>query len=84
VHVSWNGATGVSSWRVLAGQHAGALQAQVTFADNGFESSTILPKKYAYVRVQALGPAGQQLGSSLTARVLAYTASLGQGGGNGQ
>jgi hypothetical protein len=84
VHVSWNGATEVASWRVLAGKEAGSLRAQATFADGGFESSTILPKKYAYVRVQALGPAGQPLGSSRVARVLAYTASLGQGTGNGR
>ncbi len=32
VHASWNGATDVSSWRVLAGQHPGSLTAQATIA----------------------------------------------------
>ena len=31
---------------------------------SGFESSTILPQAYAYVSVQALGSAGQLLGTS--------------------
>ena len=30
VHASWNGATEVASWRVLAGKHPGSLTAQAT------------------------------------------------------
>ena len=37
VHASWNGATGVSSWRVLAGEQAGALTAQASIPASGFE-----------------------------------------------
>ena len=50
--------------------------AQATIAASGFESSTILPKKYAYAAVQALDSAGQVLGTSHTVQVISYTASL--------
>lgn len=64
VHTSWNGATGVSAWRVLAGDRPGGLQARATVTASDFEISTILPKKYAYVQAQALDVAGRVLGSS--------------------
>ena len=38
VHASWNGATGVASWRVLAGKKPGPLAAQATIPASGFES----------------------------------------------
>ena len=76
VHASWNGATGVASWRVLAGQHPGSLTAQVTIPAVGFESSTTVPKKYAYVAVRALDSAGHELGASRTVHVISYAASL--------
>ncbi len=82
VHCSWNGATEVASWRVLAGAHAGSLTAQTTVASSGFESSTILPKRYAYVAVQALDSAGRVIGASHTARVISYAASLPRDGGS--
>ncbi len=64
VHTSWNGATDVASWRVLAGDRPGALQARATIPASEFEVSTILPKKYAYVQARALDRAGRVLGSS--------------------
>jgi hypothetical protein len=76
VHASWNGATGVSSWRVLAGKHTGSLAAQTTIPASGFESSTTLPKRYARVAVQALDSAGHVLGTSQTVGVIGYAASL--------
>jgi Arylsulfotransferase (ASST) len=76
VHASWNGATGVSSWRVLAGKRPGTLGAQTTIPASGFESSTTLPREYAYVAVQALDQAGHVLGTSGTVRVISYAASL--------
>jgi hypothetical protein len=76
VHASWNGATGVSSWRVLAAQRPGALQAQTTIPDSGFESSTTLPRQHAYVAVQALDSVGRVLATSPTVRVVSYAASL--------
>ncbi len=76
VHASWNGATDVSSWRVLAGKSPGSLEAQTTIEAGGFESSTTLPAKYAYVAVQALDSAAHALGTSKTAQVVSYAASL--------
>jgi hypothetical protein len=76
VHVSWNGATEVASWRVLAGQQPGSLQAQTEIPASDFESSTIVPKKYAYVGVQALDSHGHVLGSSKAATVTTYAAAL--------
>jgi Arylsulfotransferase (ASST) len=76
VHMSWNGATEVASWRVLAGDHPQALAPQTTIAAAGFESSTILPKQYAYAAVQALDSAGRVLGTSPAARVGSYDSAL--------
>jgi hypothetical protein len=76
VHASWNGATEVSSWRVLAGQHPGALSAQTTIQAVDFESSVTVPSKQAYVAVSALDSSGRPLGTSPTVRVVSYAASL--------
>ncbi len=76
VRASWNGATGVSRWRVLAGATPASLTAQGEIPADGFESSTTLSARYAYVAVQALDAAGRVLGSSRTAAVISYAASL--------
>jgi hypothetical protein len=76
VHASWNGATDVASWRVLAGKRPGSLATQATIAANDFESSTTLPERYDYVGVQALDSAGHTLGASRAVHVIAYAASL--------
>jgi Arylsulfotransferase (ASST) len=71
VFASWNGATEVASWRVLAGPNPASLTAQATMPASGFESSVTYPNTYPehqveYVAVQALGAAGQLLGTSPT------------------
>jgi hypothetical protein len=76
VHASWNGATDVASWRVLAGKAPGSLAPQTTMPASAFESSTTLPVKYAYVAVQALDSAGRALGTSRATGVIGYDASL--------
>jgi hypothetical protein len=76
VHMSWNGATGVAAWRVLAAKQTGSLTPQATIAATGFESSTTLPARYARVAVQALDAAGHVLASSPAAQVISYAASL--------
>ena len=76
VHASWNGATEVASWRVLAAKKDGSLKAQVEIRAIGFESSTTLPVKYAHVAVQALDSGGRVLGTSKTVGVIGYAASL--------
>jgi hypothetical protein len=76
VHASWNGATGVAAWRVLAGSSPGALAPRVTIPAPSFESSTVLPREYPYVAVQALDAAGHVLGTSPSTRTIGYYASL--------
>jgi hypothetical protein len=83
VHASWNGATEVSAWRVLAGKRAGSLAVQATIPGDGFESSTTLPKRFSYVAVQALDRAGRVLGRSKSERVISYAASLPRSGRTG-
>jgi hypothetical protein len=69
VFASWNGATDVASWRVLAGPDGDSLTPQATMPDSGFESSITFPDAFAYVAVQALGPHGQLLATSPTVTV---------------
>jgi hypothetical protein len=69
VFASWDGATDVASWRVLAGTSANALTARATMPVGGFESSLTLPDPYPYVAVQALGAKGQLLGTSPAVKV---------------
>lgn len=78
VHMSWNGATEVASWRVLAGRARGALQPQTTVPDSGFETMTILPKAkgLAYVQVQALNAGGEAIGTSHAVAVTSFKGSL--------
>jgi hypothetical protein len=83
VHASWNGASEVVAWRVLAGKAGGALAVQTTIPASGFESSTTLPQKYARVAVQALDAAGHVLGTSQTVQEISYAASLPSPGRSG-
>jgi hypothetical protein len=74
VSASWNGATNVASWRVLAGPDPGSLTTQAAMPDTGFESTVTFPGTYPehkveYVAVQALDAAGHLLGTSATVQV---------------
>jgi hypothetical protein len=68
VAVSWNGATEVASWRVLAGASTGALAPVVTAAKTGFQTAISLPTAAAYVAAQALNSAGTVIGTSATVK----------------
>jgi len=70
VFASWNGATNVASWRVLAGNSRSSITPQATMPDSGFESSVTFPDAYAYVAVQALGAGGELLATSPTVSVV--------------
>ncbi len=83
VHASWNGATDVASWGVLAGKTPATLTAQATIPVAGFESTTTLPSKYGYAEVQALDSSGHTLASSRAVAVISYAASLPSAGGAG-
>jgi hypothetical protein len=64
VYASWNGATAVTGWQVLAGSSTQTLAAVGQFPRSGFETEMTIPGTQKYVAVQALGAAGQLLGSS--------------------
>jgi hypothetical protein len=69
-YVSWNGATGVQSWRLLAGATAGHLAAVAETPRTGFEtviSEVVDAASAAFVAVAALDAAGGVLGTSLPA-----------------
>jgi hypothetical protein len=65
VYASWNGATDVSAWRVLAGASSNALQAAATAPKQGFETQIPI-RSQPYVAVQALNRAGRVLATSAT------------------
>ncbi len=66
VYASWNGATLVTSWRLLAGASAASLGTVAVVPRSGFETAIAVPAGTAgpYLAVQALGAAGQVLGTS--------------------
>jgi Arylsulfotransferase (ASST) len=83
VHASWNGATDVAAWRVLASKGSAAPAPQATIVAADFESSTTLPARYTRVVVQALDAAGHVLAVSPTVQTIGYAASLPGHGGSG-
>ena len=68
VFASWNGASGVASWRVLAGRSPNALRPVAQASRSGFETPVPLPVRTAgpYLAVQALSSSGAVLRSSAT------------------
>jgi hypothetical protein len=63
-YASWNGATDVARWQVLAGTAAGRLKLVQTVAKNGFETPIRLKKSAAFYAVKAIGRDGKVLGTS--------------------
>jgi hypothetical protein len=63
-YASWNGATGVSSWRLLAGAAPNQLTPVATAARTGFETAITTPGPEAYLQVQAISEAGTVMSSS--------------------
>jgi EmrB/QacA subfamily drug resistance transporter len=66
VYASWNGATQVVSWRVLAGSGASRLTVVATTAKSGFETVIPVPPSYRSFEVQALNVDGRVIGASRT------------------
>ena len=64
VYASWNGATRLASWRVLAGPSANQLSAVASAAKSGFETAIPLPQSYTSYEVQALDAGGHVIGTS--------------------
>jgi hypothetical protein len=68
VSVSWNGATEVARWQVLAGSGPGRLRAVASGRREGFETTIELPSAPRYVAVRALDRNGRALGTSRAKR----------------
>jgi Arylsulfotransferase (ASST) len=68
VYASWNGATEVARWEVLAGASADALQRAASERRDGFETTLSAPRDAAFVAVRALDASGNELGTSETIR----------------
>jgi hypothetical protein len=71
VHVSWNGATEVETWKVLAGRSSSALAAAGSQRRAGFETIISVNSEGPYFAVTAHDSSGRQLGRSTTVRRIA-------------
>ncbi len=69
VHVSWNGATTVASWRVLGGASESSLQARKTVGRTGFETRLRYGIHDGVVAVEALDANGTVLSRSNPVKV---------------
>jgi EmrB/QacA subfamily drug resistance transporter len=64
VYASWNGATAVSAWRVLAGSSPGSLRPVASASKTGFETAIPVTGSDRVFRVQALDAQGHTIGES--------------------
>jgi hypothetical protein len=68
VAVSWNGASDVASWQVLAGSSPASLAPLTSAPRAGFQTSIALQAPPAYLAVRALDASGKVRGTSPTVR----------------
>jgi hypothetical protein len=64
VYASWNGATEVAQWKVLAGSARSALQQKATVPKAGFETGVAVDSTGPYFQVIAVDVHGSELGRS--------------------
>ena len=64
VYATWNGATSVCRWQVLAGTASGPLRPVATAPDRGFETRIAVTSSAGSFQLRALGAKGQVLGRS--------------------
>jgi hypothetical protein len=69
-YASWNGATGVHAWQLLAGEQADALTPVSNTRSRGFESTLHTTSRGPLFAVQALDAGGQGLGQSQTVSIV--------------
>ena len=69
VYASWNGATELDSWTVLAGSSAGALSKVGSQQHSGFETTITVNTTGPWFAVTANDAAGNVLGQSATVRI---------------
>ena len=77
-YVSWNGATSVAGWRVLAGPGAASLAPVRQIPKRGFESAIPVHSGEPYFAVQALSSSGRVVSSSRTTAAPAHLAIYGR------
>src|SRR5215211_3540525 len=64
LYASWNGATEVESWQVLAGPRSDRLESVGSAPRNGFETTMVVSTSDQYVAVRAKGYSGSVLGTT--------------------
>src|SRR4029077_12083952 len=64
VYMSWNGATGVTRWQVLAATSNKLMHPVATVRKVGFETAIALKGSYSFFEVRALRGRGQVIGDS--------------------
>jgi len=64
LYVSWNGATDVASWEVLAGPRAGRLKSLGSIPKEGFETAMVVRTADPYSVVMAKDRSGRVLGTT--------------------
>ena len=69
VYASWNGATEVASWTVLAGSTAGSLGKAGSQRRSGFETTIAVNTTGPYFAVTAVDASGHPIGQSSTVRL---------------
>jgi hypothetical protein len=65
VYASWNGATEVTAWEVLAGPHPGRLESLGSVPRDGFETAMLVQTSEPYVAVRARHRSGRVLGDCM-------------------
>jgi hypothetical protein len=71
VYVSWNGATDVATWQVVAGPDRGSMKPVTTARRTGFETAITVPAMNGYVSVIALDAHKKQVRSAAATPVRA-------------
>jgi len=75
LYVSWNGATDVGSWQVLAGSTPNHLKPVGSAPQRGFETTVEVRTAEPYVTVQARSASGRVLGTTKAVKLEDPTAS---------
>ncbi|HEY6689936.1 MAG TPA: arylsulfotransferase family protein [Rubrobacter sp.] len=78
LYVSWNGATEVDTWQVLAGGDPDKLEPAGSAPRKGFETAVTMYTNEPYVAVEAKDGSGRVLGTSEVVEPVASSASTGQ------
>jgi hypothetical protein len=78
IYASWNGATEVGTWQVLAGGDPDKLEPAGSAPRKGFETTITLYSSEPYVAVEAKDGSGGVLGTSEAVKPVASSASTGQ------